>query len=139
MTGHIRLNVFLLPLRMPFLRCVRPLRSLSDIATSGSSPPFSIPAPNSSTPFLRGGPFAPPCVPPRSSYSSGAPSMDGTYVISTPPSGAKRTPPADAGLLPFDGPDVRRWPKVAFLSATRPPCAPACGRMGTRRTLALRA
>ena len=45
--------MFLLPLRMPCLRFVRPLRSASLNCTSGSSPPFSMPAPKTSTPFRR--------------------------------------------------------------------------------------
>ena len=100
----ICLKAFLLPLLIPRLRCDRPLRSCSlNTRKLGSSPPFSIPAPNLSTPLrvsfearfcLR---CSPPTMPSSSSSSSPAAwksdRLDlrvGTQETSTDPSPLRR-------------------------------------------------
>ena len=109
------LNTFLLPLRIPFLRCFRPPRSLSLISTFGSSVPRSIPAPNTSTPFrmsffFREGVFS----------VSSSPVPEGTKLISIPPSALNRTA-EDEPAEDFGGcREASRCPNDASLSFILP-------------------
>lgn len=111
---HILLNVFLLPLLIPFRRCVLPFRSLSLMAISGASPPFSKPAANVSTPFRRV--LLPALRPARSSSSFASAEVDGMNVISIPPSvenlAESRLATRPLSLDPEKAP--RRCPNVVF-------------------------
>ena len=151
------LKAFLLPLLIPRLRCFRPLFSCSLNARKlGSSPPFSIPAPNLSTPLgaslsPRGG--LPPLPTRLSSSSSAAYDRDlvvGIQDTSTDPSLLRTTCSLSSGPWSLaesfdrcraDDAD-RRWPKVAspllayaVAAAVRPETVDGWACRGTRRIL----
>lgn len=121
-------KTFLLPLRTPFLLCVLPCLSASS-TLAFSSTPRSSPAPNDSTPFLRGTlTFGLPS--PSSSTFPADP--EGTQLISIGASSVLGC------LLPPDflaeATGARRSPNVAPLSPALCDAPPACARRGTMLT-----
>src|SRR6267142_1594960 len=154
----ICLKAFLLPLLIPRLRCVRPLRSCSlNTRISGSSPPFSMPAPNLSTPFRVSfkARFCLPGLLPTSSSPSSSPSPSamasdlaelwvGTQETWTDPSLLWKTFPS-WWFAPLVGSFARcrcraeadrRWPKGAsLLAAAWPELVDGWCWRGTRRRL----